>query len=564
MSILSYFPYPEFRRHQKEVLLELEDNWDSFSYFMIEAPTGFGKSAVAYSLAKWVQGERGGYSHFLVSDKFLQEQYLRDFKDIVLVKGRSNFLCKYNPLGELTCDRGFCTLVKGFSCPHKPHKEMVEDMDGRQYPMTDDHGDIYDWGSVDEQGLSRCSYWDQKDGAIRSDLTIHNYAYYLHEQNFAHSFSKRELGVFDEAHITENILMGFVSKDILAGSLNRIWRERYPDERYHFTIPQYDTTEKWVLWITNTLNALLSLNAYYTDIINNTDPKSFRVGEVSTKFNRYVGMIERLKLTKQYLEQDPDNWVWFREQDRVSFKPVTIKQFSSLLFNFTNKQLLMSATILDHEKLKRYLGIKEDVKFIRVSESTIPVDNRPIYQDHVGKATRKTMDVYLPKMLNRIDSYIIPKKGNNKGVIHTHTHKIAQYIMDNSKYNGIMTSNTGNENKRHEVFQEFFDSKPPRVMVSPSMNLGVDLYDDRCRWQVICKIPYPSLGDPQVRKRMDIDPDWYDWNTLMALIQTYGRGCRSETDWCDTYVTDSMFAWLVSKNRHIIPRWFMEAIRRER
>jgi len=241
-----------------------------------------------------------------------------------------------------------------------------------------------------------------------------------------------------------------------------------------------------------------------------------------------------------------------------------IKDFSNLLFNFTKKQLLMSATILDHEKLKRYLGIKKDVKFIRVNESTFPVNNRPIYQDHQGKATSKTMDTYLPKMLDRIDNYIIPNKGHNKGVIHTHTHKIAQYIMDNSKYNGIMISNTGNEKRREEVFQEFFDSDPPKVLISPSASLGLDLYDDRCRFQIIVKIPYPNLGDPQIRKRMEIDPDWYDYNTLCSLIQCYGRGCRSETDWCDTFILDSMFAWLISKNKNMVPKWFLEAIRHKK
>ena len=562
MSILSYFPYPELRKFQEDILKQLQDYYSSYNYFMLEAPTGFGKSAVAGALAKWVQGRYGLYSHFLVADKFLQEQYLRDFKDIALVKGRGNFLCQYNPLGELTCDKAMCTLVEGFNSPHKPRKETIEGLDGRNIPMFDEHGALYDWSNVDEAGLVHCGYWDQKDKAIRSDLTIHNYAYYLYEQNFAHSFAKRELGVFDECHTLENVLMSFVGKDIIAGSLNRIWSERYPNERYHFSIPQYDTAEDWVVWITNTLDALLNLNVYYTDLINEVDPRSSNIGEMSTKFNRYASMLERLKLARRYLEEDPGNWVWLREADRVTFKPVTIKNFSSLLFSFTNKKLLMSATILDHEKLKRYLGIQEDVKFIRVRESTFPVENRPIYQDHQGKATHKTMETYLPKMLDRIDNYIIPKKGHNKGVIHTHTHKIAEYILQNSKHRNIMTSNTGNEKDRHEVFQDFFDSDPPKVMVSPSMDLGVDLYDDRCRWQVICKVPYPSLGDPQIRRRMEIDPDWYDWQTLMTLIQTYGRGCRSETDWCETYVLDSMFAWLISKNKDIIPKWFMETIRR--
>jgi len=223
----------------------------------------------------------------------------------------------------------------------------------------------------------------------------------------------------------------------------------------------------------------------------------------------------------------------------------------------------MSATILDHEKLGRYLGIdKGDIRFIRVDESSFPVENRPIHQDYCGRATAKTMDKYLPKMLRKIDEYYIPTMKKYKGIVHTHSHVIARYILEHSKHSSIMISNTDNERKREDVFQEFFDSDSPKIMVSPSMSLGVDLFDDRCRWALLVKMPYPYLGDPQVRRRMKVDPDWYDYNTLCSLIQCYGRTCRSIDDWADTYILDSMFVWLISRNKDTIPRWFMEAIRK--
>lgn len=563
MSILSYFPYPELRKKQDTILEMLEELYPSYNYFMIEAPTGFGKSAVAETLAKWIQGKYGIYTHFLVGDKFLQEQYLRDFEDIALVKGRGNFNCPFSPIRELPCDRAPCTIIEGFGCPHKPRQERIEGYEGRSMPVFDEHGVLYDWSSVDALGAIHCPYWDQKDAGIRSDLTIHNYHYFLYEQNYAKSFARRELGIFDEAHIIENILMGFIQKNILLRTLNNIWAERYPNQRYHFEIPYLNDIEDWKQWLINTNVELETLEIYYKELVQEVKDDNSRASELSPKFKRYADMVKRIEETIEFIADDPNNWVWNREMDRVTFKPVVIKDFSSLLFKFVNKKVLMSATILDYKKLSRYLGIDPTkVKFLRINESSFPVENRLIYQDYQGKATRKTMDKYLPKMLARIDDYIIPAKGHNKGVIHTHTHKIAEYIMLNSKHSRIMISNTGTKRKRQEVFQDFFDSDAPKVMVSPSMNLGVDLYDDRCRFQVICKVPYPNLGDPQIRKRMEIDPDWYDYQTLMTLIQTYGRGCRSITDWCETYILDSMFVWLVSKNKDIIPRWFMEALRK--
>ena len=555
MNILSYFPYQSFRPQQEKILKELEDYISSFNFFMLEAPTGFGKSAVAYALAKWIQGEYGSLSHICVADKFLQEQYLSSFSDLVMVKGRGNFICPYSPIGDITCDKAMCTVIERYDCPHKPRRERIETITGSM-PVFDEHGVLYDWSYTDEIGATHCPYWAQKDAGIRNDITVNNYHYFLYENNFAKSFARRELGVFDECHIIENVLMGFVEKNILLNTLNAIWRERHPDERYRFKIPYLSDIDQWADWIYGVWDALLTLNVYYGELIKTDSVKQ----EDATKFRRYKDMIDRLKTATELLSSDPDNWVYLREDDRVTFKPVTIREFSPYLFSHVNKSLLMSATILDHEKLKRYLGIEEDVKFIRVDESTFPVENRPIYQDHRGKATAKTMEKYLPQMLDRIDNYYIPNKGENKGVIHTHTHKIAEYILRNSEHSDIMVSNTGNVNARDKVFQDFFDTDAPCVMVSPSMNLGVDLFDERCRWQVIVKIPYPYLGDPQIRKRMEIDPDWYDYQTLMSLIQCYGRGCRSTTDWCETYVTDTMFAWLISKNKDSLPKWFSEAI----
>ncbi len=238
MNILSYFPFQTFRPYQEKILKDLEDNISSYNMFMLEAPTGFGKSAVAYTLAKYLQQELGLLSHFVVADKYLQEQYLnstlepipskfpelegvefeleidpqeqyiRAYPELVMVKGRGNFICPYNPIGDVTCDKAMCTIIEGYDCPHKPRPERIETLMGSM-PVFDEYGVLYDWSYVDDIGAIHCLYWAQKDNGIRSDMTIHNYYYFLYEQNFAKSFAKRELGIFDEAHIIEKILMGF-------------------------------------------------------------------------------------------------------------------------------------------------------------------------------------------------------------------------------------------------------------------------------------------------------------------------------------------------------------------
>jgi hypothetical protein len=59
------------------------------------------------------------------------------------------------------------------------------------------------------------------------------------------------------------------------------------------------------------------------------------------------------------------------------------------------------------------------------------------------------------------------------------------------------------------------------------------------------------------RKR---DEQWYRWQTALKLVQGYGRSIRSKDDWATTYILDGAFGYFVSKNRNILPDWFLQAI----
>ena len=93
------------------------------------------------------------------------------------------------------------------------------------------------------------------------------------------------------------------------------------------------------------------------------------------------------------------------------------------------------------------------------------------------------------------------------------------------------------------------------------MDEGVDLPGDKCRFQVIYKIPYPYL-EKQVRIRKEIDLGWYHYNTIVRLVQTYGRGMRYQDDYCQTYFIDdtsNLFYW-DNMLYNLIPDFFKNAI----
>ncbi|MGC2573232.1 MAG: helicase C-terminal domain-containing protein [Candidatus Nitrosopolaris sp.] len=121
----------------------------------------------------------------------------------------------------------------------------------------------------------------------------------------------------------------------------------------------------------------------------------------------------------------------------------------------------------------------------------------------------------------------------------------------------------GKNNFRCEVKDDFIKNhtfSKPTVLISPSLHLGLDLKDDLSRFQIITKVPYPSLGDRWIDEKRKRSEKWYNWQTALRLVQGYGRSIRSKDDWAKTYVLDSAFGPFVRKNKNILPNWFIQAI----
>ena len=270
--------------------------------------------------------------------------------------------------------------------------------------------------------------------------------------------------------------------------------------------------------------------------------------------------------TREQLASSPDNWVidvdeGKRAGRRVTFRPVFVRPWAYKFFDMAELFLMQSATIIDADAMAEGLGLPmEDCIFIR-AQSEFDPEKRPIYYKPLGSMSRESIESTLPVLVDEIKS-LMDRYPDEKGVIHTHTYKIQDYIMKSFRGTGgsRLMANDGPDN-RDSVISKFMKSNEPRVLVTPSAYEGMDFRNDICRWQVICKIPYPNLGDSQVKRRMEADPRWYQWKSVLRLVQTYGRGTRSEEDWCDTYLLDSSFTSFSAKNLDMLPEWFTEAFR---
>ena len=79
-----YIPFEkkEFRPHQKEAIEQILGAIDNgVETIILNAPVGAGKSLIGYCVAKTLQ-ENAQKSYIYTKTTFLQDQYLKDFKDI--------------------------------------------------------------------------------------------------------------------------------------------------------------------------------------------------------------------------------------------------------------------------------------------------------------------------------------------------------------------------------------------------------------------------------------------------------------------------------------------------
>jgi Rad3-related DNA helicase len=88
----------------------------------------------------------------------------------------------------------------------------------------------------------------------------------------------------------------------------------------------------------------------------------------------------------------------------------------------------------------------------------------------------------------------------------------------------------------------------PAVLITPSGFEGLDLAGDLSRYQIICKMPFGSLGDKRIAHIMNVFPDIYATLALMKVVQGAGRSVRSMEDYATTYMLDTAIQRVWSKN----------------
>jgi len=569
MSLISFFPFDNIRPNQKKVLNEVDQALKSgFKFIFLEAPTGFGKSAVAITLSRFL-----GSSHLCTSTKDLQNQYSRDFPYLYEVKGRNNFPCivKEDMGINESCEYGPCLKDEDYDCLYKTRLSdyevssegtIYENIDINKYALKKYHDKAKQHSQLVRIDWKPCTYYHQKWISMKSSHTIYNYKYFLSDLFFSSGINKRKLLILDEAHTLESEISSFKNFILNKDNINRFFPKLNLPENKPFDI------ETHIDFCTN-------LKKQFSDFIDSAE----RLIE-NSKTKRDINITDRnlidaiayeknLSLFLEDLQYNKDNWLVTNiiKSDRdnkitkIKIEPLDVSNYFKDIFDKGMISLLMSATILSKDNLCNSIGLKNDkVKFIKVEESEFSIENRPIYLMNVAWLNARTMNQSLPQISKVIDNLLSVHK-NDKGIIHTTSYSQLQFIKNNiSKENSSRLIESNPKIDRNEMILKHFQSIKPTVLISPSMFLGVDLKDDLSRFQIIVKVPYPDLTDKRISVLKQRNPKWYEWNTILRLVQAYGRSVRNSEDYANTYILDSNISYILKNGKDMIPKWFSEAI----
>jgi Rad3-related DNA helicase len=177
--------------------------------------------------------------------------------------------------------------------------------------------------------------------------------------------------------------------------------------------------------------------------------------------------------------------------------------------------------------------------------------------------SRKEQEVAYPQIAQAVGK-ILSLHPESKILVHTVSYALNKYLGDYLRSTGeflrVVSYNTsGDKQKAIDTYLY----TPGSVLLAPSLDRGIDLPDDDCRVIIVCKIPFPSLGDKQISTRLHSKggQSWYSVRTIRSLVQMTGRGMRHQDDMCESYILDSNFIELVwRKNKHLLPDWWKSAL----
>ena len=504
--------YAQWQQYQREAIKRVIASYSrDVAVAGLMMPTGTGKSVVAMSLAKhFIQHYekpdgspvRAG---ILVGTKFLQDQYAKDFPGMVAdVRGMGNYPCHALKNMEFAPEiqaRFWPSKLYDPTCDQAPCLVGI-DCPRRQF-----------------MAMKSCEYFDAVGRARVAPIVVTNYLYYM-----LSSIGELDLLICDEAHA-------------LIAQLDQVARIEHKDMP-----PTLDKAKSWA-------------QARLDDLH----------GEQTIE-----GIRERDRMHRILAINRPSNWVHIPgEKGRPgAWAPIRLTSEAGVLANAAKHILLMSATLRESD-VKEFVDAVGDSRANVVWNyhqypSPFSISKRPLIHvvpDPPMKVGFKMSPFEKRRLFQMVDEIIDGEAValGQRGIVHSASYQWALDYLTYTKHKGIIYF-PKHKDQLGPTVARFKLARGGAVLLSPSVTTGLDFPGDECRWQVILKVPFPSRADPLLVEREKLNKKHAQHVAVSTLSQALGRGVRSQSDECSTFVLDYNLKWVLFSDGDA-PKWVKDAYR---
>ncbi len=584
-DIESYFPFPGYRKYQREILHEAKEalfDTPSINTVVIDAPTGIGKSGINIALANYA--DMGAFyttPQKKLRDQLSHDEMLADYHSIL--RSRRDYTCHSTP-------QQYAESGKTYNCQNCPVKSR---------------NDV----SCQQVG---CVYWVAKEEAMEDSVATLTFAFLIVDNRLpSHSvmvngdsvrrksvkvgdndvvetnkisFDKREVLVIDEAHtLAEQVTSLHAGIKLTPWTIKAKPIGEYSAGEGRKSSGETAENDPYNVFST-TLHRLLQNTPKSIDTLS--------VGELTTVLSTTKTAIDeiRSKLDARQLNEKGGNkksqfdsiswkignvlddieygnpWVVTGESSTADKKEYQIELYPvwadtflrQNVWNRAEKVILSTATLPHRDnpsKWLRRIGRDPEKAKIISKPMPFPVENRPVRLDYqIGSMSNGGIQRHWDKILQQIRELSDTHK-DEKGLVHTASYDRAERLHE-ALPDLTMPHRRSDSNVKAVI--DKWQQSDKQLLLSPSMTEGVDLEGDLCRWQILLKVPLRTLSDPRVEYLVREQNNWEWYNDVAAreIIQSIGRAVRSPDDYATYYVFDSKFDD-VMKGR--TPTWLSEA-----
>ena len=521
------FPAPEYRGNQEAALDRIRAAFEAGNdVVLVRAPTGSGKSLLARAVAGCARQANAEDPTKPVGAYYTTPQVsqLEDvaadplLSDLSVIRGKNNYDCILPGETDTPVNQAPCARERGFDCQVK----------------------------------HRCPYFSDRTIAANRPVAAMTLAYFMQTAG-SDVFGQRDVVVIDEAHGLGD------------------WAEMYatidlgPD-----TVPVWDAADVPAV---EDLEDAAAFADYLTTLAERRLDDLRGQPELDPDEAAERDRLQELRGDLSWFAEDardpesPTTWVVDQPDGagtRVTVKPLAPERYlQHTVWDRGRKFALLSATILDKEAFCAGVGLDPaDVALVDVPH-TFPVEHRPLYDVTRGKMTYEHREETLPALARALVR-VMQRHPEEKGLVHCHSYAIQERLDELLVEFGVGSRVRSHDSEdRDGQLAAWKRHEGADVFLSVKMEEALDLEGELCRWQLLCKAPYPNTRDSRVAQRLeDGQWGWYYRAALRTVIQACGRVVRAPDDHGATYLADSSLLDLFERARTDMPDWFADQVDR--